>query len=68
MMLSREQLEQTCSTGVFQFLVTSADLGIDPIAEVPSATGAASRKIRLYRCPARAPVPAAAQALAAAST
>jgi hypothetical protein len=68
MMLSRQQLEQTCGTGVFQFLVSSAALGIDLIAEVPSASGSASNKIRLYRCPAPAPVPAAAQALAAAST
>jgi hypothetical protein len=64
MMLSQQQLKQTCATGEFLFLVTSADLGVDPIAEVPSASGPASRKIRLYRCPA----PAAAQTLAAAAT
>jgi hypothetical protein len=64
MMLSPQQLEQTCATGEFQFLVTSVDLGIDPVAEVPSESGPATKKIRLYRCPA----PAAAQALAAAAT
>ena len=64
MSLSPQQLEQTCATGEFQFLVTGRDLGIDPIAEVPAASGSASRRIRLYRCPAAA----AAQTLAAAAT
>jgi hypothetical protein len=68
MMLSQQQLEQTCATGEFQFLVTSADLGVDSVAEVPAASGPASRKIRLYRCPAPAPTPAAPQTLAAAAT
>jgi hypothetical protein len=68
MMLSQLQLKQACATGEFQFLVTSADLGVDPAAEVPAASGPASKKIRLYRCPAPAPAPAAAQTLAAAAT
>jgi hypothetical protein len=64
MMLSQQQLMQTCATGEFHFLVTSADLGVDSVAQVPAASGSASRKIRLYRCPA----PASAQTLAAAAT
>ncbi len=70
MTLSAQQLEQTCATGEFQFLVTSRDLGVIPVAEAPAASGSAStsgsasRRIRLYRCPA----PAAAQTLAAAAT
>jgi hypothetical protein len=68
MMLSLQQLKQTCAAGEFHFLVTSADLGVDSVAEVPAASGSASRKIRLYRCPAPAPAPAPAQTLAAAAT
>jgi hypothetical protein len=68
MMLSQQQLKQTCDTGEFQFLVTGADLGVEPIAEVRSASGPASKKIRLYRCPAPPPAPAADQALAAAAS
>jgi hypothetical protein len=68
MLLSQQQLERTCATGEFQFLVTGRDLGIDPVAEVPYASGPASRKIRLYRCPAPAPTSAPAQTLAAAAT
>ena len=64
MMLSQQQLKETCGTGEFQFLVTPTDLGVESIAEVPAAGGPASKKIRLYRCPA----PASAQTLAAAST
>jgi hypothetical protein len=64
MTLSAQQLEQTCTTGEFQFLVTSRDLGVNPVAEVPATSGSASRRIRLYRCPAAAP----AQTLAAAAT
>jgi hypothetical protein len=64
MTLSRQQLKQTCDIGAFEYLVTATDLGVVPIAEVPSASGPASKKIRLYRCPAAA----AAQTLAAAAT
>jgi hypothetical protein len=64
MRLSQQQLKQTCDTGAFEYLVTAADLGFAAIAEVPAASGSASRKIRLYRCPA----PTAAQTLAAAAT
>jgi hypothetical protein len=68
MMLSQQQLKQTCDTGEFQFLVTGADLGVEPLAEVRSASGPASKKIRLYRCPTPPPAPAADQALAAAAS
>jgi len=57
MMLSQQQLKQTCATGEFQYLVTSRDLGIDPVAEVPSTSGPTSKKIRLYRCSAQVSVP-----------
>jgi hypothetical protein len=53
MNLSRQQLRQACATGEFEFLVTGADLGEEPVAAVPSATGSASKKIRLYRCKTR---------------
>jgi hypothetical protein len=68
MMLSQQQLKQICDTGVVEYLVTPSDLGVAPIAEVPAASGSASKKIRLYRCPAPPPAPAAAQALAAAAS
>jgi hypothetical protein len=68
MMLSQQQLKQTCDTGAFEYLVTATDLGVAPIAEVPSVSGPASKKIRLYRCPAPAPATAFAQTLAAAAT
>jgi len=64
MMLSPQQLAQTCATGEFQFLVTGRDLGVEPLAEVPASSGSASRRIRLYRCPVRT----APQTLAAAAT
>ena len=64
LMLSQQQLKQTCDTGAFEYLVSAADLGVAPIAEVPSVSGPASKKIRLYHCPA----PAVAQTLAAAAT
>jgi hypothetical protein len=52
MNLSQQQLEQACGTGAFDYLISSADLGADPVATVPAASGAASRKLRLYRCAA----------------
>jgi hypothetical protein len=64
MMLSQEQLKQTCAIGAFEYLVTATNLGVAPVAEVPADSGAPSKKIRLYHCPA----PAAAQTLAAAAT
>jgi hypothetical protein len=64
MTLSLQQLEQSCATGEFQFLVTGRDLGVEPLAEVPAGSSPASTKIRLYRCP----FPAAPQTLAAAAT
>jgi hypothetical protein len=51
MMLSQQQLKQTCESGAVEYLVTPGDLGIAPIAEVPAAAGSASKNIRLYRCP-----------------
>ncbi len=48
--LSQSQLQQACSTGGFEYLVTAADLGRAPLASVPVA-GSTSRHIRLYHCP-----------------
>ena len=53
MTLSPQQLKQVCGTNAFEFLVTGAELGAEPVAAVPSASGPASKKIRLYRCQAR---------------
>ncbi|MEA3152005.1 MAG: hypothetical protein QOD56_2944, partial [Gammaproteobacteria bacterium] len=50
MNLSKQQLEQACRTGEFGFLVTAVDLGVEPVAVVPSTSGAPSKKIRLYTC------------------
>jgi hypothetical protein len=52
MILSRQQLKNACGTGAFDFLVTGADLGWDPVAEVAYASTAAQKTIRLYRCKA----------------
>jgi hypothetical protein len=54
MTLSQQQLQNACGTGEFEFLVTSADLGTDPVATIPAASAADSKKIRLYRCKAGA--------------
>jgi hypothetical protein len=48
--LSRQQLKQACDTSEFEFLVTAADLGVEPVAVVPTLSGPSSKKIRLYRC------------------
>jgi hypothetical protein len=50
MNLSRQQLKQACDTSEFEFLVTAADLGVEPVAVVPTLSGPSSKKIRLYRC------------------
>jgi hypothetical protein len=52
MTLSQQQLKNACGTGAFDYLMSNADLGADPVATVPAASGAASRKLRLYRCAA----------------
>lgn len=48
--LSRQQLAAACGSGEFDFLVSAADLGFDPVAAVQSATGPATKQTRLYRC------------------
>jgi hypothetical protein len=50
MNLSSQQLQAACETREFEYLVTPVDLGVEPVASVPSASGPASKKIRLYRC------------------
>ncbi len=52
MNLSQQQLKSACATGEFAFLVTAADLGMEPAATVHSRTDS-PRPIRLYRCPSR---------------
>jgi hypothetical protein len=50
MNLSKQQLKQACDLSEFEFLVTPVDLGVEPVAVVPSSSGPSSKKIRLYRC------------------
>ena len=49
--LAKSQQIGACATGAFEYLVSTADLGLELLASVPSATGPANRRIRLYRCP-----------------
>jgi hypothetical protein len=49
--LSLDQQQRVCRLGAFEFLVTSADLGIEPVAFIPGKALAAARDLRLYRCP-----------------
>lgn len=51
--LSLQQLQGICHLGVFEFLVTSVDLGIPPIAVLPRESGPVSKGLHLYRCQAR---------------
>lgn len=52
--LDQFHLSAVCNSGAVAFLVTAADLGTEPDAFVTALTGPASKKIRLYRCPAGA--------------
>jgi hypothetical protein len=58
--LSRQQLQGICRLGAFEFLVTSAELQISPVAAIPRKFGHVTRDLKLYRC--------APQAWAAAAT
>jgi len=49
--LAKSQQIAACGTGAFEYLVTTADLGLELLASVPSPTGSANKRIRLYRCP-----------------
>jgi hypothetical protein len=51
--LDKFQLSAVCDSGAVTFLVTSADLGREPDAFVAAIKGPASKKVRLYRCPAQ---------------
>ena len=53
--LSPVQLQGVCGLGVVGFLITSADLGFPPLAELTS-----THPLKLYRCPAQARAAAAA--------
>jgi len=48
--LSQQQLQGICRLGVFDFLVTSADLDTSPVAVIPRKFGRKSRDLKLYRC------------------
>ncbi len=48
--LSLQQLQGACTLAAFEFLVTSADLGVAPVGIVPTGSQG-SRGLRLYRCP-----------------
>lgn len=52
--LNQLQLSAMCNSGAVGFFITSTDLGREPDAFVAPLTGPASKKIRLYHCPARA--------------
>ncbi len=53
---SISQLTRICDRGMVGFIVTAAKLGAEPEASIPSLTGPASKRIRLYRCPTAPPV------------
>lgn len=48
--LSSGQLRGVCALAVFDYLVTSADLGIESLDAVQASTSAADRPLHLYRC------------------
>jgi hypothetical protein len=47
------QLQRICQTGEVEFLVTSADLGMTPLAVARRESGRASHEARLYHCSAK---------------
>jgi hypothetical protein len=49
--LTLQQQQQVCRLGAFEFLVTSADLGVAPVASIAGKSFPAPRDLRLYRCP-----------------
>jgi hypothetical protein len=53
MELSLQQLQAACRLAAFEFLVTSADLGVAPVGIVPQKSSPGSRGLRLYSCPIR---------------
>ncbi|MEP6885083.1 MAG: hypothetical protein ABJC66_10085 [Gammaproteobacteria bacterium] len=48
--LSLAQLRGVCQLGAFAYLVTTADLGVAPVAELARDASPASHPQRLYRC------------------
>jgi len=46
--LSGTQLQTSCASGAFDYLVSASDLGIEPVAI--STSGGIFRPLRLYRC------------------
>jgi hypothetical protein len=54
--LSRAQLQTSCASGAFDYLVTAADLGMAPVAVVSATTAPlevparSARPLRLYQC------------------
>jgi len=51
--LSLQQLQGACRLAAFEFLVTRADLGVEPLGFVPTGSSSGSSGLRLYRCPIR---------------
>jgi hypothetical protein len=49
--LSLQQLQGVCRLAAFEFLVTRADLGVEPLGFVPTGSSSGSSGLRLYRCP-----------------
>jgi hypothetical protein len=52
--LSAQQAHDVCELAAFEFLVTSADLGVAPVGTIPRESGPLSHALRLYRCPLQA--------------
>jgi hypothetical protein len=63
--LSPQQLQETCRLAEFEFIVTSADLGVAPLGIVPTLHLPHSGGLRLYHCPLRDASPQARAAAAA---
>jgi hypothetical protein len=51
--LSLQQLQGICHLAVFEFLVTSADLGFAPVSILSPKSWSVSKGLRLYRCAPR---------------
>jgi hypothetical protein len=58
--LSLAELKGVCGLGVVNFLVTSADLGFAPLAELASDSSNHAHPLKLYHCQAQARAAAAA--------
>lgn len=58
--LSPAQIKGVCDLGVVDFLITTANLGFPPLAQLTGDPSSRSRLLKLYRCPTQARAAAAA--------